>query len=74
MTNTTNDHSWLFTQLFSNWKKFEIIYVTILLLLQVGVYLIAPDSWIGMLSGVFGTIALVLRDFSTNRLVYVGSR
>lgn len=44
MTNTTNDHSWLFTQLFSNWKKFEIIYVTILLLLQVGVYLIAPDS------------------------------
>lgn len=59
MINTTNDHSWLFTQLFSNWKKFEIIYVTILLLLQVGVYLIAPDSWIGMLSGVFGTIALV---------------
>ena len=59
MINTTNDHSWLFTQLFSNWKKFEIIYVTILLLLQVGVYFIAPDSWIGMLSGVFGTIALV---------------
>ncbi|MBB1095364.1 nicotinamide riboside transporter PnuC [Limosilactobacillus agrestis] len=59
MTNTTNDHGWLFTQLFSNWKKFEIIYVTILLLLQVCVYLIAPDSWIGMLSGVFGTIALV---------------
>ena len=58
MTNTSN-HSWLFTQLFSKWKKFEVIYVTILLLLQVGVYLIAPDSWIGMLSGVFGTLALV---------------
>jgi nicotinamide mononucleotide transporter len=55
----TQKHGWLFNQLFTNWKRFEITYVSILLLLQIVVYLIAPDSWIGMLSGVFGTLALV---------------
>lgn len=56
---TVVEHGWLFNQLFTKWKKFEVIYVTILLLLQIGVYLIAPDSWVGMLSGVFGILALI---------------
>lgn len=55
----TPKHGWWYNQLFTNWKKFEITYILILLALQVVVYLIAPDSWIGMVSGVAGTICLV---------------
>ena len=51
--------NWWYRQLFSNWKRFEVIYVTILLLLQVVVYLIAPDSLIGMISGIAGVLCLV---------------
>lgn len=36
--------SWWHDQLFSNWKKFELGYISLLLALQVGVYLLAPDS------------------------------
>ncbi|MGU9955324.1 nicotinamide riboside transporter PnuC [Limosilactobacillus fermentum] len=52
-------HGWWYNQLFANWKKFEVIYVSVLIALQVLVYLIAPDSVIGMVSGVFGTLCLV---------------
>lgn len=52
-------HNWWFNQLFTHWKPFEITYVTILVLIQIGVYFIAPDSWIGMVSGVAGTLCLV---------------
>ncbi|MFT4147552.1 MAG: nicotinamide riboside transporter PnuC [Micrococcaceae bacterium] len=51
--------NWLASQLFSNWKRFEIIYVIALILLQVVVYLIAPDSMIGMISGIAGVLCLV---------------
>lgn len=51
--------SWLSTQLFTNWKKGEIIYIIGLLLLQVIVYAIAPDSIIGMISGLAGVLCLV---------------
>jgi len=54
-----NTHSWLVSQLFTNWKKFEIFYVSILLVLQVAVYAIAPDSFIGMISGLTGVLCLV---------------
>ena len=27
-------HNWFYSQLFTNWKRFEVIYVTILILLQ----------------------------------------
>ncbi|KJW12816.1 nicotinamide riboside transporter PnuC [Levilactobacillus spicheri] len=56
---TQTQHGWWYRQLFTNWKRFEVIYVTILVLIQLGVYLIAPDSWVGMLSGVAGTLCLV---------------
>lgn len=52
-------HGWWYNQLFTNWKPFEVGYVSILIALQVIVYLIAPDSVIGMISGVFGTLCLV---------------
>lgn len=54
MTNT-----WLYKQLFTNWKKFEVTYVSILILIQLAVFLIVPDSLIGMISGVTGTLSLV---------------
>lgn len=54
MTNT-----WLYKQLFTNWKKFEVIYVSILILIQLAVFLVVPDSLIGMISGVTGTLSLV---------------
>lgn len=55
----TQGGSWLLGQLFSHWKPFEIIYVSLLLLLQVVVYAIAPDSIIGMISGLGGVLCLV---------------
>ncbi|MGY3725197.1 nicotinamide riboside transporter PnuC [Granulicatella balaenopterae] len=55
----TTKHSWLYSQLFTNWKKFEVIYVSLLLLLQVVVFVIAPDSIIGMVSGLCGVLCLV---------------
>lgn len=55
----TMKNSWLYKQLFSDWKKFEVIYVFILLMLQILAYAIAPDSIIGMISGVAGVICLV---------------
>ncbi|KRM07974.1 nicotinamide mononucleotide transport protein [Liquorilactobacillus ghanensis DSM 18630] len=51
--------SWLKKQLFSNWKAFEIGYTIVLICLQVGVYVIAPNSIIGMLSGIFGVLCLI---------------
>lgn len=51
--------SWLYRELFTGWKKFEITYILALLALQVVVYFIAPDSVIGMISGLAGVICLV---------------
>ncbi|MFT4185796.1 MAG: nicotinamide riboside transporter PnuC [Micrococcaceae bacterium] len=56
---TTKQHGWLYSQLFTNWKKFEVIYVTALILLQIAVYLIAPDTIVGMISGIAGVLCLV---------------
>ena len=52
-------HNWFYSQLFTNWKRFEVIYVSILILLQLAVFAIVPDSPIGMISGVAGVICLV---------------
>lgn len=52
-------NNWLVSQLFTNWKNFEITYVILLILLQLIVYAIAPDSIIGMISGVAGVLCLV---------------
>ncbi len=52
--------TWIYNQLFTNWKKFEVSYIAALLLLQFVVYAIEPDSPIGMISGVAGVISLVL--------------
>lgn len=55
-----NSHSWLYNQLFLDWKKFEVIYGLTLIALQLLVYVIAPDSLIGMISGITGTMSLIL--------------
>lgn len=59
MMDNAKQHGWWFNQLFTNWKKSEVIYVTILILLQMVVYAIVPDSFIGMISGVGGVLCLV---------------
>ncbi|WP_302047900.1 nicotinamide riboside transporter PnuC [Megamonas funiformis] len=61
MSNTQieKQHNWWYSQLFTNWKKFEIGYISILILLQLIVYAIVPDSVIGMISGVAGVLCLV---------------
>lgn len=46
-------------ELFSDWKPFEVGYVAILILLQIFAYIIAPDSIIGMISGITGVLCLV---------------
>ncbi|WP_283678391.1 nicotinamide riboside transporter PnuC [Lentilactobacillus sp. Marseille-Q4993] len=55
----TAHHNWWYNQLFTNWKKFEVIYVTALILLQIVVYALAPDTFIGMISGVTGVLCLI---------------
>ncbi|NUU61830.1 nicotinamide riboside transporter PnuC [Paenibacillus agri] len=55
----TQQQSWLYNQFFTGWKKFEVTYAIVLILLQVVAYVIAPDSIIGMVSGVAGVICLV---------------
>ena len=55
----TAKHGWLYSQLFANWKQFEVKYVSLLILLQVVVYAISPDSPIGMISGIGGVLCLV---------------
>ncbi|MBY5035352.1 nicotinamide riboside transporter PnuC [Streptococcus gallolyticus] len=57
--NNTSSPSWIRRELFSDWKQFEILYVSILILLQIIAYLIAPDSLIGMVSGITGVLCLV---------------
>lgn len=61
MSNTQieKQHNWWYSQLFTNWKKFEISYISILILLQLNVYAIVPDNVIGMISGVAGVLCLV---------------
>lgn len=58
-TQIEKQHNWWYSQLFTNWKKFEISYISILILLQLIVYAIVPDSVIGMISGVAGVLCLV---------------
>lgn len=54
-----NKKEWIIQQLFEGWKKFEISYIMVLLAIQILAFIIAPDSWIGMISGLAGVIALV---------------
>lgn len=49
----------LWRELFEGWNRFEVVYISILLLLQVVAYVIAPDSIIGMISGLTGVLCLV---------------
>lgn len=51
--------SGIMQELFSDWKPFEVGYVAILILLQIFAYIIAPDSIIGMISGITGVLCLV---------------
>lgn len=59
MAESMSQGNWFYRQLFTKWKKFEITYVSILILLQLVVYAIVPDSPIGMVSGVAGVLCLV---------------
>lgn len=52
-------HSWLYQQLFNDWKSFEIFYVCGLILLQIIAFIIVPDTPIGMICGISGVIGLV---------------
>ena len=56
----TVSKKWSLSQeLFSGWKRFEIIYVSLLLFLQILAYIIVPDSFIGMVSGLTGVLCLI---------------
>ncbi len=51
---------WLKKQLFEGWSRFEICYVSVLLIVQIIAYIVAPDSPIGMMSGIMGVLAVVM--------------
>lgn len=56
---SSGQHGWWYTQLFTNWKPFEIFYTICLVLLQFAAYLWIPSSLMGIASGVFGVLCLV---------------
>lgn len=56
---STTEKSWLYRQLLTNWQRFEVFYVTCLILVQILVFAIVPDSPIGMLAGIMGVLCLV---------------
>ncbi|OYA81387.1 nicotinamide mononucleotide transporter [Escherichia coli] len=51
---------WLKQQLLEGWLRFEIGYISILLVVQIIAYLIVPDSPVGMMSGIMGVMAIVM--------------
>ena len=67
----TLTNTWLYKQLFTNWKKFEVTYVSILILIQLAVFWIVPDSLIGMISGGHRYVITGLRDERTQDRLYL---
>jgi len=49
---------WLYEELFGNWNKFEGLFVISLLLMQLFIYILNPDSGLGMLAGIFGVLCV----------------
>lgn len=47
-------------QLFGGWTNFEVFYITSLLWLQIAVFILVPDTYIGVISGFAGVLAVVL--------------
>ena len=47
------------TDLFSDWKPFEVIWLFLFIAAQVGVYIHTPDSVLGMVAGISGIICNV---------------
>ena len=44
----------------SGWKPFEVVWVVIFLAAQIIAYVLAPDSPLGMISGIAGILCVVL--------------
>lgn len=45
---------------FGNLSKFDVAFLTLMLVLQIAVYFFAPDSILGIISGISGVISVVL--------------
>ena len=45
---------------FGNLSKFDLSFLAVMLLMQIGVYIVAPDSVLGIISGISGVISVVL--------------
>ena len=45
---------------FGNLSKFDVTFLTLMLVLQIAVYFFAPDSILGIISGISGVISVVL--------------
>lgn len=46
-------------ELFSGWKPFEVAWLFLFIVAQIGVYIYAPDSILGMIAGISGIICNV---------------
>ena len=55
----------------SGWKPFEVAWVVIFLAAQIIAYALAPDSPLGMISGIAGILCVVL--VSKGKLVIISS-
>lgn len=52
--------TWFYNQLFRGWSNFELGYISLLFLIQIIAYVIAPDSVVGIICGLSGVLAVVL--------------
>lgn len=46
-------------EFFSGWKPFEVVWLTLFMAIQIGVYVYTPDSVLGMIAGISGIICNV---------------
>ena len=47
-------------ELLFGWTKFEMLYVSILLLIQIAVLVVYPEGWVGSLAGITGVLCVTL--------------
>ena len=50
----------LLNEFWIGYNLFEKLFMALMVLLQIAVFVIAPDSWLSMIAGVAGTISVVL--------------
>ena len=68
----TKISTWLKNELWTGYTVFEKLFLVSMLLLQIVVYIIVPDTVIGIISGISGVISVVLCAKGKISFYYIG--